>query len=60
MEELVKILLYFIIYSFFGWIILTVITCGIAGVFYVNPYIAATDAELFIAIREEYFHEQRG
>lgn len=46
--------------SFFGWIILTVITCGIAGVFYVNPYIAATDAELFIAIREEYFHEQRG
>lgn len=46
--------------SFFGWIILTVITCGIAGVFYVNPYIAATDAELFIAIREEYFRGQRG
>ena len=46
--------------SFFGWIILTVITCGIAGVFYVNPYIAATDAELFIAIREEYFQNQRG
>lgn len=46
--------------SFFGWIIITVITCGIAGVFYVNPYIAATDAELFIAIREEYFRGQRG
>lgn len=46
--------------SFFGWILLTVVTCGIAGVFYVNPYIAATDAELFIAIREEYFRGQRG
>lgn len=46
--------------SFFGWIMLTVITCGIAGIFYVNPYIAATDAELFIAIREDYFRGQRG
>lgn len=44
--------------SFFGWILLTIITCGIAGIFYVNPYIAATDAELFIAIREEYFKGQ--
>lgn len=46
--------------SFFGWALLAAITCGIAGVFYVNPYVAATDAELFIAIREEYFHGQRG
>lgn len=45
--------------SFIGWSLLAVITCGIAGVFYVNPYIAATDAELFIAIREEYFRNQR-
>ena len=44
--------------SFFGWILLTVITCGIAGTFYVAPYIAATDAELFIAIREQYFKGQ--
>ena len=45
--------------SFIGWSLLTVVTCGLAGVFYVNPYIAATDAELFIAIREEYFKGQR-
>ena len=45
--------------SFIGWIMLTIITCGVAGIFYVQPYIAATDAELFIAIREEYFAKQR-
>lgn len=45
--------------SFLGWDILAAITCGIAGVFYVQPYVAATDAELFIAIREEYFKGQR-
>lgn len=45
--------------SFIGWSLLAAITCGIVGVFYVNPYIAATDAELFIAIREEYFRGQR-
>lgn len=45
--------------SFIGWSLLAIITCGIAGVFYVNPYVAATDAELFIAIREEYFRNQR-
>ena len=46
--------------SFLGWSILATITCGIAGIFYVKPYMAATDAELFIAIREEYFKNQRG
>lgn len=46
--------------SFFGWIILAIMTCGFAGFFYVKPYMAATDAELFIAIREEYFRNQRG
>lgn len=46
--------------SFLGWSLLAAITCGIAGIFYVSPYIAATDAELFIAIREEYFNNQRG
>lgn len=45
--------------SFLGWAFLAAITCGIAGVFYVNPYVAATDAELFIAIREEYFRGQK-
>ena len=36
--------------SFLGWIILSAITAGLLGVFYVNPYIAATDAELYGAI----------
>ena len=44
--------------SIIGWIKLTIITCGVAGIFYVQPYIAATDAELFIAIREENFAKQ--
>jgi len=46
--------------SFLGWSILATATCGIVGLFYVSPYVAATDAELFIAIREEYFKKQRG
>lgn len=45
--------------SFIGWQMLSTITCGIAGIFYVNPYQFATNAELFVALREEYFH-QRG
>lgn len=37
--------------SFLGWMILSSITFGILGVFYVNPYIQATNAELYRAIR---------
>lgn len=39
--------------SFIGWTLLTVVTLGIAGVFYVNPYYASTDAALYEAIRAE-------
>lgn len=39
--------------SFIGWGLLTAITAGLAGVFYVGPYTAATDAELYKAIRGE-------
>lgn len=38
--------------SFIGWAILTMVTCGVLGVFYVAPYIQATDAELYIALKE--------
>lgn len=38
--------------SFLGWGILSVITVGLVGVFYVNPYVAATDAELYRVLRE--------
>ena len=33
--------------SFMGWELLSSFTCGILGVFYVNPYIQATKTELY-------------
>lgn len=38
--------------SFIGWNILSSITFGILGVFYVNPYIEATYAELYAVLRQ--------
>ncbi|WP_035777212.1 DUF975 family protein [Butyrivibrio sp. AE3004] len=40
--------------SFIGWYLLAIITCGIAGVFYVFPYKNCSDAELYTAIKETY------
>lgn len=37
--------------SFIGWGILSVMTAGIAGVLFVNPYTCATKAELYLALR---------
>lgn len=37
--------------SFIGWDILSALTCGILGIFYVNPYIYATNAELYLALK---------
>ena len=39
--------------SFIGWILLSVITFGIVGVFYVYPYVYQTDAELYTAIKNK-------
>lgn len=39
--------------SFIGWDILSSITFGLVGIFYVNPYREATYAELYAALREE-------
>ena len=36
--------------SFIGWELLSALTCGILGIFYVNQYVQATDAELYRAI----------
>ena len=36
--------------SFIGWIFLSAITMGIVGIFYVFPYIEATNAELYYAL----------
>lgn len=40
--------------SFLGWEILNVFTLGILGVFYVSPYRATTNAEMYIALRDQY------
>lgn len=37
--------------SFLGWFLLNMLTCGILGIFYVNPYYYAADANLFRAIK---------
>ncbi len=39
--------------SFLGWIILSVFTCGILALFYVNPYIYMTDAELYETLKRK-------
>ncbi len=41
--------------SFIGWAILAALTCGILSIFYVNPYIHATKAELFLFLRQKNF-----
>ena len=40
--------------SFLGWILLSALTCGILHIFYVGPYIQATDAELYKAVANAY------
>lgn len=37
--------------SFFGWYLLNIFTVGVAGLFFVNPYKRATDAELYRVLR---------
>lgn len=37
--------------SFIGWHILAALTCGILSIFFVNPYVSATNAELYIALK---------
>lgn len=39
--------------SFLGWEILSGITMGILGIFYVDPYVQSTNAELYACLRED-------
>lgn len=39
--------------SFLGWVFLSLITLGLVGIFYVNPYKGLTDAALYMALREK-------
>ena len=40
--------------SFIGWLLLSALTAGILYIFYVGPYIQATNAELYKAVRADY------
>ncbi|MCC3868056.1 DUF975 family protein [Terrisporobacter mayombei] len=39
--------------SFLGWYILSALTLGLLSIFYVNPYVESTNAELYAFLREE-------
>ena len=39
--------------SFFGWALLSALTLGLLGVFYVNPYKYSTDAELYQTLKNQ-------
>lgn len=43
--------------SFLGWYFLSVFTCGIVGIFYVNPYVEATMAELYAYNKAKAYYE---
>ena len=44
--------------SFIGWAILSAITCGLVGVFWLNPYKANADAALYLSVKEMYEQKQ--
>ena len=39
--------------SFIGWAILTILTCGLVGIFYYQPYLALTDAALYQTLKKK-------
>lgn len=43
--------------SFIGWYILSLFTCGLLNIFYVNPYVNATYAELYAYNKEKAFQQ---
>ena len=44
--------------SFFGWNFLSVLTFGLLSILYVNPYNAATIAELYMVLRNNAIKEK--
>ena len=38
--------------SFIGWELLSILTCGVLSIFYVDPYRYATNAELYVALKK--------
>ena len=39
--------------SFIGWAILTILTCGLVGIFYYQPYLALTEAALYQTLKKK-------
>ncbi len=48
-----KMQYFLLLLSFIGWILLVILTCGIASL-WVNPYICATNAHFYEYVKEEY------
>lgn len=46
-------------WSFFGWFILVAISCGLVGIFYVNPYVELTNAALYDTLSANHGHPAR-
>ncbi len=42
--------------SFIGWHFLNIFTFGLLGLFYVSPYQAQTNTELYATLRDQYLH----
>lgn len=43
--------------SFIGWYLLSLVTCGIVGIFYVQPYVEATNTELYAYNKVKAYNE---
>lgn len=43
--------------SFLGWYLLSAVTCGLLAIFYVNPYVQASFAEMYTFNKQKAYHE---
>ena len=43
--------------SFLGWYLLSAVTCGLLAIFYVNPYVQASFAEMYTFNKQEAYQE---
>lgn len=57
MMEGQKLEAFFLGFSFIGWFILSLFTMGLLNIFYVNPYVNLTFAELYDTLRTNYFEK---
>lgn len=43
--------------SFFGWYLLSAVTCGLLAIFYVNPYVQASFAEMYTFNKQKAYQQ---